>query len=123
MVGPAGVQVLEFTARFGDPEAQVVLPRLEGDLIPLLEATARGALGEAKPSWSTRSSVGVVLTSRGYPGTYQIGFPIDGLGTIERDVFAFHAGTTAGPAGYETAGGRGLTPGAVADSTAGGRER
>src|SRR5205823_2685318 len=82
---PSGVQVLEFNARFGDPEAQVVLPRLEDDLIPLLEATARGALGGARPAWSSRSSVGVVLASRGYPGTYQTGFPIDGLGTIERD--------------------------------------
>ncbi len=123
MVGTSGVQVLEFNARLGDPEAQVLLPRLEGDLIPLLEATARGALGGARPSWSTRSSVGVVLASRGYPGTYQTGFPIDGLGTIERDVFAFHAGTTAGPGGYETAGGRVLTLVALGDSMGEARDR
>jgi phosphoribosylamine--glycine ligase len=123
MVGPAGVQVLEFNARFGDPEAQVVLPRLDGDLIPLLEATARGALAEVKPSWSSRSSVGVVLASRGYPGTYQTGFPIDGLGTIERDVFAFHAGTAAGPRGYTTAGGRVLTLVALGDSMTEARDR
>ena len=123
MVGGSGVQVLEFNARFGDPEAQVVLPRLEGDLVPLLEATARGALGETRASWSTRSSVGVVLASRGYPGTYQTGFPIDGLGTIERDVFAFHAGTTAGPAGYETAGGRVLTLVALGGSMGEARDR
>jgi phosphoribosylamine--glycine ligase len=123
MVGSAGVQVLEFNARFGDPEAQVVLPRLDGDLVPLLEATARGALGEVKPSWSARSSVGVVLASRGYPGTYQTGFPIDGLVTIERDVFVFHAGTTAGPAGYETAGGRVLTLVALGDSMGEARDR
>jgi len=123
MVGSSGVQVLEFNARFGDPEAQVVLPRLDGDLIPLLEATARGALGDVKPSWSTRSSVGVVLASRGYPGTYQTGFPIDGLGTIERDVFVFHAGTAAGPGGYETTGGRVLTLVALGDSMGEARER
>ena len=123
MVGGSGIQVLEFNARFGDPEAQVVLPRLEGDLVPLLEATARGALGETRASWSTRSSVGVVLASRGYPGTYQTGFPIDGLGTIERDVFAFHAGTTAGPAGYETAGGRVLTLVALGGSMGEARDR
>lgn len=123
MVGPAGVQVLEFNARFGDPEAQVVLPRLDGDLIPLLEATARGALAEVKPAWSDRSSVGVVLASRGYPGTYQSGFPIDGLGTIERDVFAFHAGTAASPRGYTTAGGRVLTLVALGDSMADARDR
>ena len=123
MVSPSGVQVLEFNARFGDPEAQVVLPRLEGDFIPLLEAAARGALGQARPSWSTRSSVGVVLASRGYPGTYQTGFLIDGLGTIERDVFAFHGGTSAGPSGYETAGGRVLTLVALGDSMGEARDR
>jgi len=123
MVGPSGVQVLEFNARWGDPEAQVVLPRLDGDLVPLLEATARGALGEVKASWSARSTVGVVLASRGYPGTYQTGFPIDGLGTIERDVFAFHAGTAAGPTGYATAGGRVLTLVALGDSMAEARDR
>ncbi len=123
MVGPAGIRVLEFNARFGDPEAQVVLPRLEGDLIPLLEATARGALADIKPTLSGRSSVGVVLASRGYPGTYQTGFAIDGLGTIERDVFAFHAGTAAGPAGYTTAGGRVLTLVALGDSMAEARDR
>jgi len=118
MVGPAGVQVLEFNARFGDPEAQVVLPRLDGDLVPLLEATARGELDGMAASWAPRASVGVVLASRGYPGTYQTGYPIDGLGTLEPGVFAFHAGTTAGPAGYVTAGGRVLTLVAVADSMA-----
>jgi len=123
MVSPSGIQALEFNARFGDPEAQVVLPRLEDDLIPLLEAAARGALGEARPSWSTRSSVGVVLASRGYPGTYQTGFLIEGLGTIERDVFAFHAGTSAGPSGYETAGGRVLTLVALGDSMGEARDR
>jgi phosphoribosylamine--glycine ligase len=123
MVGSSGIQVLEFNARFGDPEAQVILPRLGSDLIPLLEAAARGALGEVKPSWSARSSVGVVLASRGYPGTYPTGFAIDGLGTIERDVFAFHAGTAAGPEGYETAGGRVLTLVALGDSMGEARDR
>jgi phosphoribosylamine--glycine ligase len=123
MLTPAGIRVLEFNARFGDPEAQVVLPRLDGDLIPLLEATARGALAEIKPSWSRKSSVGVVLASRGYPGSYQTGFAIDGLGTIERDVFVFHAGTAAGPGGYETAGGRVLTIVALGDSMAEARDR
>jgi phosphoribosylamine--glycine ligase len=123
MVGPSGVQVLEFNARFGDPEAQVVLPRLDGDLVPLLEATARGALGDVNPSWSARSSVGVVLASRGYPETYPTGFPIEGLGTIERDVFAFHAGTRSGPGGYVTDGGRVLTVVALGDSMGQARER
>ena len=123
MVGPSGVQVLEFNARFGDPEAQVVLPRLTGDLVPWLEATARGALGQVNPSWSARSSVGVVLASRGYPGTFQVGYPVDGLGTIEHDVFAFHAATTAGSGGYVTAGGRVLTVVALGDSMGEARDR
>jgi phosphoribosylamine--glycine ligase len=67
--------------------------------------------------------VGVVLASRGYPATYQTGFPIDGLGTIERDVFVFHAGTTAGPGGYATAGGRVLTLVALGDSMGEARDR
>jgi phosphoribosylamine---glycine ligase len=123
MVGPSGIQALEFNARFGDPEAQVVLPRLDGDLVPLLEATARGALADVRPSWSARSSVGVVLASRGYPGSYQTGFPIDGLGTLERDVFAFHAGTTADASGYLTLGGRVLTLVALGDSIGEARDR
>jgi phosphoribosylamine--glycine ligase len=123
MVGPAGIQVLEFNARFGDPEAQVVLPRLEGDLIPLLEAAASGNLASASASWTGRSSVGVVLASRGYPSTYPTGFPIDGLGKIEHDVFVFHAGSAASPSGYITAGGRVLTVVALGDSLADARDR
>jgi phosphoribosylamine--glycine ligase len=123
MVSPSGVQVLEFNARFGDPEAQVVLPRLADDLIPLLEATARGELGGVTPSWSTQASVGVVLASRGYPGIYQTGYPIDGLGRLEPGVLAFHAGTSAGGGGYVTAGGRVLTLVALGDSIAEARDR
>ena len=123
MVSESHVQVLEFNARFGDPEAQVVLPRLAGDLVPLLEATARGDLGDIKPSWSKQASVGVVLASRGYPGTYQTGYPIDGLGRLEPGVLAFHAGTTASPAGYVTAGGRVLTLVALGDSIGQARDR
>jgi len=123
MMTAEGPKVLEFNARFGDPEAQVVLPRLEGDLLPLLEATARGALGDGKISGSARSSVGVVMASHGYPGTYATGFPIDGLGTIERDVFAFHGGTRSGPRGYLTEGGRVLTVVALGDSMTEARER
>jgi phosphoribosylamine--glycine ligase len=108
MIGTDGVKVLEFNARFGDPETQVVLPRIETDLIGLLEETAHGELS-GSPAWSARSSVGVVLASRGYPGAHQNGFPIDGLGRIEKDVVVFHAGTASDPSGYVTAGGRVLT--------------
>ena len=123
MVGSAGIQALEFNARFGDPEAQVVLPRLETDLIALLEAAARGELAEASGSWTSRSSVGVVLASRGYPGTYATGYPIEGLGTIEREVLVFHAGAAADPSGYVTAGGRVLTLVALGESMAEAKDR
>ena len=123
MIGATSVQVLEFNARFGDPEAQVLLPRLETDLIALLEAAASGNLASASASWTNRASVGVVLASRGYPGTYSTGVAIDGLGTVERDVFVFHAGSAASPSGYVTAGGRVLTVVALADSLADARDR
>jgi len=123
MVDAARVQVLEFNARFGDPEAQVVLPRLEGDLLPLLEAAARGALGDVSPAWSARSAVGIVLASSGYPGTYQTGHPIDGLARLEPDVFAFHGGTAADSDGYVTSGGRVLTLVALGDSMGEARDR
>jgi phosphoribosylamine---glycine ligase len=123
MIGPAGVQVLEYNARFGDPETQIVLPRLESDVIALLHAAARGRLDGQVAKWSSRCSVGVVLASRGYPGAYRSGYPIDGLGTVERDVYAFHAGTQSDASGYVTAGGRVLTLVALGDSMAQARER
>jgi phosphoribosylamine---glycine ligase len=122
MVGPAGVQVLEYNARFGDPETQIVLPRLTSDLIALCEAAARGELREP-PSWSASASVGIVLASRGYPGAYQPGFPIDGLGRLEPGVMVFHAGTGSDPSGYVTAGGRVLTVVALGQTMADARER
>ena len=123
MVGEAGIQVLEFNARFGDPETQVVLPRLETDLIPLLEAAARGALTDVNPSWSVRSSVGVVLASHGYPAAYTTGHPIEGLGKVDPGVLVFHAGTAVEPSGYVTSGGRVLTVVGLGDSMTDARER
>ncbi len=123
MVGEGDLQVLEFNARFGDPEAEVVLPRLSDDLIPLMEATARGELPSGSPDWSTRASVGVVLASEGYPGRYEVGRLIAGLSRLEPETFAFHAGTDAGPTGYVTAGGRVLTIVALGDTIAEARDR
>jgi phosphoribosylamine---glycine ligase len=123
MVGPSGIQVLEYNARFGDPESQVVLPRLQTDLIELLDAAARGQLGSASAGWSDQSSVGVVMASRGYPGAFTTGFPIDGLGAIDPGVVVFHAGTASDPSGYVTAGGRVLTVVARGDSMLEARER
>jgi phosphoribosylamine--glycine ligase len=105
----AGPRVVEFNCRFGDPEAQVVLPRLASDLTGLLWATAEGVLAGEKVAWDPRACVTVVLASGGYPGTYQRGLEIRG---VERaaalpDVHLYHAGTTRDAAGtLRTAGGR-----------------
>ncbi len=104
-----GPHVLEYNCRFGDPEAQVILPRLEGDLLPWLEAMAVGRLEGPVPV-SDRTAIGVVLASEGYPEHPLLGRPINGLDRLPAGVLAFHAGT--GRDEYErivTAGGRVLT--------------
>jgi len=123
MLTAEGVQVLEFNARFGDPEAQVVLPRVQGDLVPVLEAVARGELADSPVRWSSQATVGVVLAARGYPGPYSSGALISGLSRLERDVLAFHAGTVGSPDGYRSAGGRVLTLVASGESIPEARER
>jgi phosphoribosylamine--glycine ligase len=105
-----GPKVLEFNARFGDPETQVILPTLDGDLAALLDAVVRGRLADITVPSAHDAAVGVVLASGGYPGTYQTGHPIDGLDRVPDDVLVFHAGTTHDDAGrVVTAGGRVLT--------------
>ena len=111
MLTPDGIRVLEFNARFGDPEAQVILPRLESDLVPLLVSAALGEL-PARPwlDWSRQVAVGVVVVSGGYPESYETGFVVEGLGTVPRNVLTFHAGTrTVEGLGLVTCGGRVLT--------------
>ena len=111
MVTPAGIRVLEFNARFGDPEAQVVLPRLEADLPVVMLAAARGDLSTAPAmEWSGRSAVGVVVASGGYPGAYETGKRIDGLAAMPPGAIVFHAGTRFdAKEGLVTSGGRVLT--------------
>jgi phosphoribosylamine--glycine ligase len=110
MLTANGPRVIEFNARFGDPEVQVLLPRLTSDLVPLLLAAAMGDLPERpQMEWDPRPAVGIVVASGGYPGTYETGFPIEGLGGVPPGVLIFHAGTRAGPAGLLTSGGRVLT--------------
>lgn len=107
MVTDDGPQVIEFNCRFGDPEAQVLLPRLESDLLDVLWAVASSRLSEVEVRWSDEACVGVVLASGGYPGTYEIGFPIEGLDDLDADVLVFHAGTRRSDDGaLVTAGGR-----------------
>jgi phosphoribosylamine--glycine ligase len=104
-------KVLEFNARFGDPECQVTLPRLKTDLLDIILATINGNLHTIKPEWNNDICVGVVLASGGYPGEYKTGFPITGLEHMDKDVLVFHAGTRADEKYGQvlTSGGRVLT--------------
>ena len=110
MVTPEGPKVLEFNCRFGDPETQVLLPRLKSDLLEICWAVANGTLADAEVDWSTDACVGVVMASGGYPDDYQTDFEIAGLNSMEQGVLVFHAGTKRGDDGEVlTAGGRVLT--------------
>ena len=107
-----GPKVIEFNVRFGDPEAQVVLPMLDGELAPVLMAAAEGRLSGHQLPLRPDKFVGVVLASRGYPQSSQSGVVVEGLdrAAAEGDVMVFHAGTAPGPDGtIVTAGGRVLT--------------
>ena len=112
MLTPDGPKVIEFNARFGDPEAQVVLPALAGPFAEVLLAAAEGRLADAPAlEWNGETFAGVVLASGGYPGDIEIGLPIEGLGELERPegVLVFHAGTAMRDGRVVTAGGRVLT--------------
>lgn len=110
MLTNEGTKVLEFNARFGDPETQVILPRLKSDLLDVVLAVANGTLRETKVEWDDEACVGVVLASAGYPGDYQKGLPITGWEELDEDTVVFHAGTKMGADGSIcTDGGRVLT--------------
>jgi len=108
MITAAGPKVLEFNARFGDPECQPIMMRLKSDLIPLLEATIEGKLDQVQAEWSEDSAVCVVLCTGGYPGAYEKGKEISGLNKLKdwADGFVFHAGTTLNNNRWVTTGGR-----------------
>jgi phosphoribosylamine--glycine ligase len=118
MLTTKGPQVLEFNCRFGDPETQVLLPRLKSDLVDLLEATIDGRLDETRIEWDSRAAVCVVMASAGYPGKYETGKRIVGLKEAEalKGVTVFHAGTRLSKNRVETAGGRVLGVTATAES-------
>ncbi len=127
MLTPSGIRTLEFNARFGDPEAQVVLPRLESDFVALALAAAKGTLASVPdPKWDTRSAVGVVVASANYPDDtlMKTGFPIRGLAEMPRGVQVFHGGTRFEPGrGLVTDGGRVVTAVALGDTVAEAREK
>jgi phosphoribosylamine---glycine ligase len=93
MLTPDGIRVLEFNARFGDPETQVVLPLLADDPVPLFLACARGELEPGRVRWGAGACVGVVVASGGYPEPSETGKEIHGLEALDPDVLCFHAGT------------------------------
>jgi phosphoribosylamine--glycine ligase len=108
MMTARGPMVLEFNCRFGDPETQPILMRLESDLVEALEASIEGRVSEGDFRWSADASVCVVMASGGYPGTFEMGKKISGLEDAEKvsGVKVFHAGTTKHDDAYFTAGGR-----------------
>jgi phosphoribosylamine--glycine ligase len=111
MMTCAGPKVIEFNVRFGDPEAQAVMPLIDGELLPLLVAAADGDLGDRRVTLKSGVSVGVVLASAGYPGPVTTGVPISGLYPASQmpGVTVFHSGTAMGDKRIVTAGGRVLT--------------
>lgn len=124
MVTPDGPRVIEFNARFGDPEAEALLPRLQSDLLEVMLAVAGGTLDEVDVRWSDDASVTVMLASGGYPGPYETGKPIEGLADLDPDILLFHAGTKRDDAGrLATGGGRVLAVTATAPTLAAARDR
>ena len=121
-----GPKVLEYNARFGDPETQVLLPRLSSDLVDIMMAVAGGTLDKVRLRWKKAAAVSVVLASGGYPGDYEKGKPIGGIEDAERvpGVTVFHAGTALTDDGsLVTAGGRVLDVTALAPTLAQARDR
>lgn len=125
MIGEQGPKVLEYNARFGDPECQPLLMRLKTDLVDILEAMIEGRLDEIEPEWDERTTICLVLASGGYPGSYEKGKVISGLeeaGSHE-DVFVFHAGTAEKDGRIVTSGGRVLGVTALGNGVADAIER
>ena len=125
MISADGARVLEFNCRFGDPETQAILPRLKSDLLPLLEATIDGEIGNCTIEWDARAAITVVLASGGYPDKYETGKAISGLDEAEKidDVHIFHAGTRRTNGGIVTSGGRVLAVTALGSTIEAARAR
>ena len=107
MMTADGPKVVEFNCRFGDPETEALMPRLRSDLLAICDATAHGRLAEVPVEWSEDATVGVMMASDGYPGDYETGAEITGVGDVDSDVQVFMAGVQRDDAGVlRTAGGR-----------------
>ncbi|GAB4262849.1 MAG: hypothetical protein Kow0080_00560 [Candidatus Promineifilaceae bacterium] len=115
MLTAGGPKVLEFNCRFGDPETQVILPMMDGDLADILLACVEGRLRPEMARWHPGACAAVVMAAPGYPGVYPKGLPISGLDSVPDDVMVFHAGTAAAGDVVVTAGGRVLAVAARGD--------
>ena len=124
MLTSSGPKVIEFNCRLGDPEAEALLPRLTSDLLAICEGVAHGRLAEVPVEWDDDATVGVVMASGGYPGSYETGKPITGVEDVDEDVQVFLAGARLDANGtLVTAGGRVLCVVAKAPTLGEARER
>ena len=123
MLTKEGPKALEFNARFGDPESQVMLPLLKSDLVEIMLAVLDERLDKTQIEWSDEACVGVVMASGGYPGSYKTGFPIKGLDKVDDDILVFHAGTRESEGIIYTDGGRVLTVTATGGTITEARDR
>ena len=116
MITDSGPKVIEYNVRFGDPEAQAVIPRIKSDIVPILLACAEGDLGDVQAEWAEEAAVCVVIASGGYPGKYEKGKPISGLDKAAKipGAVVFHAGTATNGEDIVTNGGRVLGATALA---------
>ncbi|MBQ2712623.1 MAG: phosphoribosylamine--glycine ligase [Clostridia bacterium] len=122
MMTPDGVKVIEYNARFGDPETQVVLPLLTNDLLSVFEACIDGTLDTVTLEWKDAAAVCVIMASGGYPESYQKGYPIT-IGALEQNVVIYHAGTAFKDGKLVTAGGRVLGVTAIDSDLVSAREK
>ena len=124
MLTATGPRVVEFNARFGDPETEVLLPRLKSDLLDICDAVAHRRLAEVPVEWSDEATVGVMMVAPGYPGHYETGSAIEGVEDVDTDVQVFMAGTARDGSGrLVTAGGRVLCVVASGTTSIEARER
>ena len=123
MLDEGGPKVLEFNCRLGDPETQVILPRLKIDLLDVIEGVVNGRLARVELQWAQEACVGVVMASGGYPGSYRTGHPIGGLDKLDDGVMVFHAGTRREGSQVLTDGGRVLTVSALGSDLREARDR
>ncbi|ADJ25967.1 phosphoribosylamine/glycine ligase [Dehalogenimonas lykanthroporepellens BL-DC-9] len=124
MLTHEGPKVLEFNARFGDPETQIILPLLKTDLAQIMKAVINGTLGKQSIEWENNACVTVVIASGGYPGDFKKGLEVHGLDNLEQDIMVFHAGTRiSNDNRIVTSGGRVLNVTACGNSIAEARDK